>query len=121
MVCFDEKRVFAPGPMPGPIDVRGVRIGVPICEDIWKPDVVECLSETGGRDPAGSQRLAVRDVEGRDTPQHCSCRVVECGLPLGHLNQLGGQDELVFDGASFVLNSDRSLALQMPAWKRPSS
>src|SRR5579871_1198899 len=45
---FDEKRVFEPGPMPGPFNVRGARIGVPICEDIWTPDVVECLSETGG-------------------------------------------------------------------------
>src|SRR5437899_8551532 len=45
---FDEKRVFAVGPMPGPFNVRGVRMGVPICEDIWTPDVVECLAETGG-------------------------------------------------------------------------
>src|SRR5271156_484984 len=45
---FDEKRVFAPGPMPGPISFRGVRLGVPICEDIWGPEPVECISETGG-------------------------------------------------------------------------
>ena len=45
---FDDKRVFAPGPMPGPLVVKGVRIGVPICEDVWTPDVVECISETGG-------------------------------------------------------------------------
>ncbi|WP_275586057.1 nitrilase-related carbon-nitrogen hydrolase, partial [Stenotrophomonas maltophilia] len=44
---FDEKRVFAPGPLPGPINVRGVRIGFPICEDIWSTEVVETLSETG--------------------------------------------------------------------------
>src|SRR3954467_13095090 len=44
---FDEKRVFVPGPMPGPINFRGVRLGVPICEDIWREDVVECLAETG--------------------------------------------------------------------------
>src|SRR5690606_1471137 len=44
---FDEKRVFAPGPMPGPLNVRGVRIGLPICEDMWGPDVVETLAETG--------------------------------------------------------------------------
>src|SRR5215475_9107194 len=45
---FDEKRVFVPGPLPGPIGFRGVRIGVPICEDIWGPEPVECIAETGG-------------------------------------------------------------------------
>lgn len=114
---FDEKRVFVPGPMPGPIDVRGVRIGVPICEDIWKSDVVECLSETGAEIllvPNGSPYEYTKE----ETRLNIAvARVVECGLPLGYLNQLGGQDELVFDGASFVLNADRSLALQMPAWE----
>jgi NAD+ synthase len=114
---FDEKRVFAPGPMPGPIDVRGVRIGVPICEDIWKPDVVECLSETGAEVllvPNGSPFEMAKE----ETRLNIAvARVVESGLPLGYLNQLGGQDELVFDGASFVLNADRSVALQMPAWE----
>ena len=57
---FDEKRVFAPGPMPGPISFRGVRIGVPICEDIWGPDVTECLQETGAEILICAQRLAVR-------------------------------------------------------------
>ena len=114
---FDEKRVFVPGPMPGPIDVRGVRIGVPICEDIWKSDVVECLSETGAEIllvPNGSPF----EMSKEETRLNIAvARVVESGLPLAYLNQLGGQDELVFDGASFVLNSDRSLALQMPAWE----
>src|ERR1700729_4007400 len=44
---FDEKRVFAPGPMPGPVNFRGVRLGMPICEDIWGEEIVECLAETG--------------------------------------------------------------------------
>ncbi|MEQ1752554.1 MAG: NAD+ synthase [Micropepsaceae bacterium] len=114
---FDEKRVFVPGPMPGPIDVRGVRIGVPICEDIWKGDVVECLSETGAEIllvPNGSPY----EYSKEETRLNIAvARVVESGLPLGYLNQMGGQDELVFDGASFVLNADRSLALQMPAWE----
>ncbi|EDP65950.1 Glutamine-dependent NAD(+) synthetase [alpha proteobacterium BAL199] len=113
---FDEKRVFVAGPPPGPIDVRGVRIGVPICEDIWTPDIVECVAETGGEIlliPNGSPfELGKSDVR----VQLAVARVVESGLPLVYLNQIGGQDELVFDGASFVLNPDRSLALQMPAW-----
>ncbi|HYM18409.1 MAG TPA: NAD+ synthase [Micropepsaceae bacterium] len=114
---FDEKRVFAPGPMPGPLVVKGVRIGVPICEDIWGPDPVECLCETGAEIllvPNGSPF----DSAKRDHRLNVSvARVVEAGLPLAYLNQVGGQDELVFDGASFVLNADRRLALQLPSWE----
>ena len=105
---FDEKRVFAPGPMPGPILIKGVRIGIPICEDIWGAEVVECLTETGGEIllvPNGSPYW-------RGKTEHrlniAVARVVESGLPLIYLNMVGGQDELVFDGASFVLNADRS-------------
>ncbi len=114
---FDEKRVFSPGPMPGPIDIRGVRVGVPICEDIWKGDVVECLSETGAEFllvPNGSPYEATKEEIRLNI---AVARIVESGLPLAYLNQIGGQDELVFDGASFVLNADRSLAVQMPAWE----
>jgi len=115
---FDEKRVFKAGPAPGPIVFRGIRIGVPICEDIWGPEAVECIAETGGeillvpnaspyeRDKVGMrQSLAVS-------------RVVESGLPLIYLNQVGGQDELVFEGASFALNADSSLAVQLPAFRQ---
>src|SRR5262245_50138663 len=114
---FDEKRVFRPGPMPGPLNVRGVRIGVPICEDIWGSDAVECLSETGSElllVPNGSPF----DASKRDHRINVAvARVVEAGLPLVYLNQIGGQDELVFDGASFVLNADRRLAVQLPSWE----
>ncbi len=113
---FDEKRVFAPGPLPGPITFKGVRIGIPVCEDIWGPEVVECLSETGGEIllvPNGSPYW-------RDKTEHrlniAVSRVVESGLPLVYLNMVGGQDELVFDGASFVLNADRSVGAQLPAF-----
>ena len=114
---FDEKRVFDPGPLPGPINFRDVRIGVPICEDIWTPDVVECIAETGGElllIPNGSPFEAGKsDVR----VHHAVARVVESGLPLVYLNQIGGQDELVFDGGSFVMNADRTLAWQLPAWR----
>src|SRR5579863_2036924 len=114
---FDEKRVFAAGPLPGPLNVRGMRIGVPVCEDIWTQDVTECLSETGAEIlavPNGSPFEAGKE----DTRlQLAAARVTETGLPLIYLNQLGGQDELVFDGASFVLNADLTLALAMPAWR----
>lgn len=114
---FDEKRVFASGPMPGPISVRGVRIGVPICEDIWGEEVVETLVETGAEiliSPNGSPF----DWPKPDLRMNVAvARVTESGLPLVYVNQVGGQDELVFDGASFVLNGDRSLAAQLPAWR----
>jgi len=113
---FDEKRVFVPGAMPGPIVLKGVRVGIPICEDIWTEEVVECLSETGAEIllvPNGSPYW--RDKN--DTRLNVAVsRVAESGLPLVYLNQIGGQDELVFDGASFVLNGDASLALQMNAF-----
>jgi len=114
---FDEKRVFAPGPMPGPINFRGIRLGVPICEDIWAPDVAECLAECGAEiliTPNGSPF----DWTKPDVRMNIAvARVTETGLPLAYLNQVGGQDELVFDGASFVLNADRGLAVQLPAWE----
>ncbi|PZQ16897.1 MAG: NAD+ synthase [Ancylobacter novellus] len=110
---FDEKRVFDAGPLPGPVIVRGVRIGVPICEDVWTDEVVECLAETGAElllVPNGSPYWRKKaDVR----LNVVAARVVESGLPLVYLNQIGGQDELVFDGASFGLNADRSLAFQM--------
>jgi NAD+ synthase len=120
---FDEKRLFARGPAPGPVTVKGVRVGVPICEDIWLEEsedyenVVECLAETGAEIlvvPNGSPyardkndlRLSI-----------AVARVTESGLPLIYLNEVGGQDELVFDGASFALNADLSVAAQLPAFE----
>ena len=114
---FDEKRVFASAPLPGPIAFRGVRLGVPICEDIWTPEVTECLAETGAEllvVPNGSPFEVGKD----DRRLSLSVsRVVETGLPLVYLNRVGGQDELVFDGSSFVLNADRAVAWQLPDWE----
>ena len=113
---FDEKRVFVPGPMPGPILIKGVRIGIPICEDIWGPEVVECVSETGGEIllvPNGSPYWHGKTEHRLNI---AVARVVESGLPLIYLNMVGGQDELVFDGASFILNADRTVGAQMPAF-----
>ncbi len=110
---FDEKRVFDAGPNPGPMSFRGVRIGVPICEDTWTDEVCECLAETGAEIlmvPNGSPYYSNKMDE---RMQLMLARVVETGLPLVYCNQVGGQDELVFDGASFALNHDRSLALQL--------
>ena len=113
---FDEKRVFTPGPLPGPVNFRGVRIGVPICEDIWSEEVVECLAETGAEMlivPNGSPYWRGKSHVRTNV---AVARVSESRLPLIYVNEVGGQDELVFDGASFGLNADCALAFQMPAF-----
>ncbi len=115
---FDEKRVFISGPLPDPIAFRGVRLGLPLCEDIWLPGVCAHLKARGAEiliAPHGSpyeidkDDLRVTSVAG--------ARVAETGLPLAFVNRVGGQDEIVFDGASFVLNGDGSLAHQLPDWE----
>ncbi len=114
---FDEKRVFAPGPMPGPFAIRGVRIGVPICEDIWGGDPVECLCETGAEIllvPNGSPFDSLK----RDHRLNVTvARVVEAALPLAYLNQVGGQDELVFDGNSFVMDAQGEVVMRAPPFE----
>ena len=111
---FDEKRVFSSADVAGPYVVNGVRIGTPICEDAWHPDVAETLQETG------AEILLVPN----GSPYHRGkpnlrlnlmvSRVVETGLPLCYLNMVGGQDDQVFDGSSMVLNPGGQLAVQMP-------
>jgi len=114
---FDEKRVFAPGPLPAPIDIRGLRVGVPVCEDIWSEEVCGALVEKGAElliVPNGSPYW----IDKQDVRYGVAeTRVAETRLPLAYVNQVGGQDELVFDGASFVLNADATLAVQLPAWE----
>jgi NAD+ synthase len=119
---FDERRLFAAGPPPGPVNFRGVRLGLPICEDIWTEwgdyeDVVECLCETGAElmiVPNGSPYSRDKDELRLNI---AVARVTESGVPLIYVNQIGGQDELVFDGASFALHADRTLAFQLPAFR----
>ena len=115
---FDEKRLFAPGPLPAPIDFRGVKIGVPICEDIWFPFVTAHLRSEGA-DILISPNGSPFEVDKDDRRQNAvaGTRVRETGLPLAYLNRVGGQDELVFDGASFVMNADLSIAQQLPDWE----
>jgi len=111
---FDEKRVFAAADVHGPYPIGPLRIGTPICEDSWHPDVCETLAETGAEIllvPNGSPyHRGKPDVR----MNLMVARVVETGLPLAYLNMTGGQDDQVFDGASFVLNPGGHLALQMP-------
>ena len=113
---FDEVRHFSSGPIRGPFDAGGLRIGTPICEDAWFPDVAETLAESGAEilvvangSPHHRDKFDIR-------MNHMVARVVETGLPLVYLNMVGGQDDQVFDGASFVLNPGGELAVLLPAF-----
>ena len=114
---FDEERLFDHGDIHGPYSVNGVRIGSPICEDAWFPDVCEALEETGAEIlvvPNGSPYYRGK-FDRRMT--HMVARVVETGLPMVYLNLVGGQDDQVFDGGSFVLNPKGALAVQLPIFE----
>ena len=111
---FDDKRVFDAGPAPGPVAFRGFRLGLMICEDWWFPAVAETLAESGA-ELMLSVNGSPYEVDKHEKRIALAVeRVVETGLPFVFCAQICGQDELVFEGASFVLNADRSLAVQMP-------
>ena len=115
---FDEKRHFRPGPLPDPIRFRGAQIGVPICEDVWFPAVAAHLKASGADFlivPNGSPYEIEKDAY--RASKVVGARVAETGLAIAYLNRVGGQDELVFDGASFVMNGDGALAHQLPDWE----
>jgi NAD+ synthase len=111
---FDDKRVFDAGPAPGPVSYRGFRLGLMVCEDWWLPSVCETLAESGAEMLLSINGSPYEVDKQEHRIQLAVKRVVETGLPFVFCAQVGGQDELVFDGASFVLNADRSLAVQMP-------
>jgi len=115
---FDEVRLFQPGPLPEPIGFKGVMIGLPICEDVWHPDVCRHLADFGAEllicingSPYEIDKDTLR-IEGV-----ARRRAADTGLPLAYLNRVGGQDELVFDGASFVVGADGSVPVQMADWE----
>ena len=113
---FDEVRIFDAGPLGGPYSVGNSRVGSPICEDAWHEDVAETLAETGAEFllvPNGSPYYRGK-FETR--LNHMVARVVETELPLIYLNMVGGQDDQVFDGASFGLNPGGALAVQLPCF-----
>jgi NAD+ synthase len=115
---FDEKRIFASGPMPEPVLFKGVRIGVPICEDGWLAPVSLHLKERGAELLISTNGSPYEiDKDDRRLEEVFAARVRETRLPLMFLNRVGGQDELVFDGSSFVLNADGAAAHRLPDWE----
>jgi len=114
---FDEKRVFRAGPAPGPIAFRGARLGLMICEDMWTPDSTEALQETGAEFLIVINGSPFESDKRDERLSLAVARVKESGLPLLYVNQVGGQDELVFDGASFAIDAGCALRVQAPDWK----
>ncbi len=115
---FDEKRIFAAGPLPEPIEFRGVRLGVPICEDGWLAPVSLHLKQRGAELLISTNGSPYEiDKDDRRLEEVFAARVHETGLPLLFLNRVGGQDELVFDGCSFVLNADGAVVHRLPDWE----
>ena len=115
---FDEKRIFAPGPLPDIVEWRGVKLGLPICEDGWLPKVCRHLAAQGAELLISLNGSPYEiDKDERRLSQVFASRVAETKLPLIFLNRIGGQDELVFDGCSFVLNDDGTTAHRLTDWE----
>ena len=114
---FDEQRYFEPAREPCVIDVAGVRVGIIICEDVWFPGPARAARG------AGAQLIVVPNGSPYHTRQQAlrrevvTARAKETGLPIVYVNRIGGQDELVFDGASFIVDGTGALAQQLPAWR----
>ncbi len=113
---FDDKRNFVAGALPGPVMLRGLKFGLPICEDIWEPDVVECLAESGADLIIALNASPFDSAKPERRMSEAVTRTVETNLPLIYVNMVGGQDELVYDGSSFALNFDGALACHLPSF-----
>ena len=111
---FDDKRHFTQGALQGPVSLRGVRLGLAICEDIWFEDVVETVAESGAEMILSLNASPFESGKTDQRIMHGIARITESGLPLIYVNMTGGQDELVFDGGSFALNCGGGLAAQLP-------
>lgn len=113
---FDELRYFTPGQQPCVVDVNGTRMGVLICEDAWLPAPAQAAKQ------AGADMLVVLNASpyhlGKQAEREAvlAQRVAETGLPVVYAHMVGGQDELVFDGSSFALNADGTVAARAPAF-----
>ena len=113
---FDDKRHFTPGQLQGPVLLRGMRLGIAVCEDIWFPDLCEMLGETGAEIILSLNASPFENAKTDMRMMHAVSRMTETGLPFVYVNMVGGQDELVFDGSSFALNLGAKIASQMPSF-----
>ncbi len=114
---FDEERVFSPGPLPKPVEICGVKIGLPICEDIWHMGVAKNLARLGAELLISPNGSPYRRTARRERLHVVNERIERAGLPLVYVNQVGGQDELVFDGSSFSVTADEKIRQFLPSFE----
>jgi len=113
---FDEKRVFSSGPLPAPVSWRSMMLGLPICEDIWLEDAPRALAAAGADffiSINGSPWRRTIETERREAFRQWA----DINAPLVFVNQVGGQDELVFDGASFAWNAGGEEIQRLPVFE----
>ncbi len=115
---FDEKRVFTAAGLPEPVAFRGLRLGVMICEDMWRPEVAEYLTEQGADILVVINGSPYEMDKKHARLDYARARATESGLGLIYVNQVGGQDELVFDGDSFIMHGDGTLRARLPSWRQ---
>ena len=111
---FDEKRYFVAGAEPGIAVIRGVRIGITICEDIWQVGPARQAADAGAQLLINLNASPFHAGKGQLRLKILRQRVMECGLPIVYVNLVGGQDELVFDGGSIVMNRHGDLTQRAP-------
>jgi len=114
---FDEKRYFTAGSEPCVTVINGVRVGITICEDVWHPGPVAQAVAAGARLILNLNASPFHINKGREREEVVCARIKENGVPLVYVNQVGGQDELVFDGESFVMDEMGEVVLRVPAWQ----
>ncbi len=111
---FDEKRYFVAGAEPGVMTIKGIRVGITICEDVWLPGPVARAAESGAQLLVNLNASPFHAGKGQMRLDVLRQRVAECGLPIVYVNLVGGQDELVFDGGSMVVNRRGELTQRAP-------
>lgn len=114
---FDEKRLFSRGPEPEIYNFRGIKVGIPICEDIWNENVINILKKKGCEIVISPNGSPFDKYKRSERITIINSRVKESGLPFLYVNQVGGQDELVFDGSSLIVNPDATIIEQGPCWE----
>ncbi len=114
---FDEKRYFTAGSEPCVVDIGGVPVGLAICEDVWQPEPVRLAARAGAQLIVNINASPYHMEKGREREQIMAERARENSLPVVYVNLVGGQDELVFDGDSFVVNADGAIAQRCPAFE----
>ena len=103
---FDEQRIFKQGPLEDCVEIKGIKFGLPICEDIWESTVLKKLCSSGAEIIIAINASPFTTSKSDERSSVTSLRVDEIKLPIIYLNRTGGQDELIFDGSSFALNHD---------------